>query len=192
MIDVDRPIMRLLADTETPQGVVAVAALPPAELPPLDPHASLVLVMDSVRDPGNVGTLLRTAAAAGCDAVVTTAGSVDPFAPKVIRAAMGAHFRVPVVADALWDQIGPALDSLPAIYGADGGAMLAYDAADFCTGAAIIVGNEDHGLTEEARRWCRGTIAIPMARGVESLNAAISGSILLFEAVRQRRIAAEH
>ena len=187
LVTVDRSVMRLLADTETPQGVVAVATVPPPALPPLDPRSSLVLVLDGVRDPGNVGTLLRTAAAAGCDAVVSTAGSADPFAPKVVRAAMGAHFRAPVVADAAWEWLGPALGPLPAIYGADGGATLAYDAVDFRTGVAIIVGNEDHGLSEDALRWCRDTVAIPMARGVESLNAAISGSIILFEAVRQRR-----
>ena len=62
-----------------------------------------------------------------------------------------------------------------------------YDAVDWRAGAAVVVGHEDHGLSEEARRWCRGTVAIPMARGVESLNAAVSGSIILFEAVRQRR-----
>jgi TrmH family RNA methyltransferase len=190
VVAVDVAVMRLLADTETPQGVVAVVAMPTHELPPLDPRRALLLVLDGLRDPGNVGTLLRAGAAAGCDAVVTTFGSADAYAPKVVRAAMGAHFRLPVLSDVAWDWLGPALAPLPAIYGADAAGSQAYDAVDWTAGAAVVVGHEDHGLSEDARRWCRGTVAIPMAGGVESLNAAVSGSIILFEAVRQRRIAA--
>ncbi len=188
VITVDPHVMRLLADTETPQGAVAVAALPVTELPRPDPERALLLVLDGLRDPGNVGTLLRAGAAAGCDAVVTTLGTADPFAPKVVRAAMGAHFRVPVLSDVEWDWLGPTLVPLPAIYGADAGAPEMYDAVDWRAGTALVVGHEDHGLSEKARRWCRGTVAIPMARGVESLNAAVSGAIILFEAVRQRRL----
>lgn len=189
VVTVDSAVMRLLADTETPQGVVAVVAMPAHELPPLDPRRALLLVLDGLRDPGNVGTLLRAGAAAGCDAVVTTFGSADAYAPKVVRAAMGAHFRVSVISDVAWEWLGPALAPLPAIYGANAAASPVYEAVDWTAGAAIVVGHEDHGLSEEARRWCRGTVAIPMARGVESLNAAVSGSIILFEAVRQRRCA---
>jgi RNA methyltransferase, TrmH family len=121
---------------------------------------------------------------------MTTFGSADAYAPKVVRAAMGAHFRLPVLSDVAWDWLGPALAPLPAIYGADASASQAYDAVDWTAGAAVVVGNEDHGISEEALRWCRRTVAIPMAGGIESLNAAVSGSIILFEAVRQRRIAA--
>jgi TrmH family RNA methyltransferase len=191
VVPVDSAVMRLLADTETPQGVVAVVAMPAPALPVLDPRGALLLVLDGLRDPGNVGTLLRAGAAAGCDAVVTTFGSADAYAPKVVRAAMGAHFRLPVVSDVAWDWLGPALASLPAIYGADAAGSHTYDAVDWTAGAAVIVGHEDHGLSEEARHWCRETVGIPMARGVESLNAAVSGSIILFEAVRQRRRAAQ-
>jgi RNA methyltransferase, TrmH family len=190
VVAVASAVMRLLADTETPQGVVAVVAMPTDVLPPLDPRRTLLLVLDGLRDPGNVGTLLRAGAAAGCDAVMTTFGSADAYAPKVVRAAMGAHFRLPVLSDVAWDWLGPALAPLPAIYGADASASQAYDAVDWTAGAAVVVGNEDHGISEEALRWCRRTVAIPMAGGIESLNAAVSGSIILFEAVRQRRIAA--
>ena len=183
--------MRTLADTETPQGIVAVVGLPPDNLPPLDPRTALVLVLDGIRDPGNVGTLLRAAAAAGCSAAVAVAGGADPFAPKVVRAAMGAHFHLPVLADVAWDWLGPSLVGLPAVYGADGAANLLYDDVDWTHGAALVVGNEDHGLSDEARMWCRDTVAIPMARGIESLNAAVSGAVILFEAVRQRRTADE-
>lgn len=189
VLTVDPAVMRSVADTETPQGVVAVVEMPAADLPRLDPRSAFVLVIDGVRDPGNLGTLLRAGAAAGCTAVVTIAGSADVYAPKVVRAAMGAHFRVPVLAETSWQWLGPALASLPAIYGADASATLPYDAADWRHGAAVVIGNEDHGLGVEARQWCRGTVSIPMARGVESLNAAVSGAIILFEVVRQRRAA---
>lgn len=186
---VSAPVMRSLADTETPQGAIAVAAFPTILLPRFDPDSGFALVLDGVRDPGNVGTLIRAAAAAGCDAIVTIAGSADAFAPKVVRAAMGAHFRVPVIADVGWDAVGPALAALPSIYGADGGASLGYDAVDWRRGCAVIVGHEDHGLSDDARRWSKGVVGIPMERGVESLNAAVSGAILLYEVVRQRQSA---
>jgi len=188
-LHVSEGVMKSLADTGTPQGVIAVADVPQPVLPRLDARRSMVLVVDGVRDPGNVGTLIRTAAAAGCDAVVTTAGSADAFAPKVVRAAMGMHFRVPVVADVSWDWLGPSLTELPAIYGTDMAGARAWDAVDWNVGAALVIGHEDHGLSDDARAWCRETVAIPMARGVESLNAAASGAIVLFEAVRQRRVA---
>lgn len=188
-LSVSKSVMQRLADTETPQGVVAVVALPEPVLPPLDPRRSLVLVLDGVRDPGNVGTLIRTAAAAGCAAVVTTAGAADAFAPKVVRAAMGAHFHLPVVADVVWEWLGPALDGLPARYGADMMGGAAYDAVDWRAGAVLVIGHEDHGLSDVARAWCRAVVTIPMPGAVESLNAAVAGAIILFEAVRQRRAA---
>ncbi len=187
ILTVSASVMRSLSDTETPQGVIAVADLPHVPMPHFDPLIGFALVLDGVRDPGNVGTLIRAAAAAGCDAVVTIAGSADAFAPKVVRAAMGAHFRLPIVADVDWDAVGSALADMPSVYGADGGVSLQYDAVDWRQGCAVIVGNEDHGLGDDARRWSKGAVSIPMERGVESLNAAVSGAIMLYEVVRQRR-----
>ncbi len=180
-------VMRSLADTDTPQGLLAVVDLPAMGLPTFDARVGFVLVLDGVRDPGNVGTLIRTAAAANCDAVITIAGSADAFAPKVVRSAMGAHFRVPIVADIGWGSLGPAIAILPIVCGADGASSLLYDAVEWRVGCAVIVGNEDRGLSADARRWCTGTARIPMARGVESLNASLSGAIMLYEVVRQRR-----
>lgn len=184
-------LLRLVADTETPQGVIAVFDLPDTALPPLDPRDALVLVLDAVRDPGNVGTLIRTAAAAGCTAVVTTFGTADAYAPKVVRAAMGAHFRLPVISDVAWEWLGPGLAALPATYATDGDATLPYDAVDWTRGAAVVVGNEDRGVSPDATQWCIGSVVIPMLRDVESLNAAMSGAVVLFEAARQRRAKGE-
>ncbi len=187
IVTVSANVMRSLAETETPQGVIAVVDLPATPLPTFDAHDGFVLILDGVRDPGNVGTLIRAAAAAGCDAVITIAGTADAFAPKVVRSAMGAHFRLPVVADCDWKIVGPALAALPTVVGADGAASLLYDAVNWTRGCAIIIGNEDHGLSAEGRRWCTATARIPMARSVESLNASVSGAIMVYEVVRQRR-----
>ncbi|MHB8645521.1 MAG: TrmH family RNA methyltransferase [Thermomicrobiales bacterium] len=180
-------VMRSLTETETPQGAMAVADLPDAPLPIFNARDGFVLVLDGVRDPGNVGTLLRAAAAAGCDAAVTISGTADAFAPKVVRSAMGAHFRLPIYADIEWTAIRLALAPLPKVYGADGASPMMYDAVDWTRGCAVIIGNEDRGLSAEAHASSHGTVGIPMARGVESLNAAVSGAIILFEVVRQRR-----
>lgn len=187
LLTVSPAVMRSIADTNTPQGLLAVVDLPDTPLPIFDARAGFVLVLDGVRDPGNVGTLIRAAAAANCDAVITVAGSADAFAPKVVRSAMGAHFRVPVIAEVGWETIGPTIAAMPVVCGADGASSLLYDAVDWMRGCAIIIGNEDHGLSADARQWCRETARIPMARGVESLNASLSGAIMLYEVVRQRR-----
>ncbi len=187
ILSVTPAVMRTLTETETPQGAIAVAHFPDTPMPAFDAQNGFVLVLDGLRDPGNVGTLLRAAAAAGCDAVVTITGTADAFAPKVVRSAMGAHFRLPVVADIEWDTLGPALSGLPVVSGTERGSARMYDAVDWTHGCAIIIGNEDRGLSADARRWSTGMVGIPMARGVESLNAALSGAIILFEAVRQRR-----
>lgn len=188
IVTVGATVMRALTETETPQGVVAVVNLPATPLPMFDASDGFVLILDGVRDPGNVGTLIRAAAAADCDAVITIAGTADAFAPKVVRSAMGAHFRLPVIADCDWDAIGPAIAKLPTVIGADGAASLLYDAVNWAEGCAIVIGNEDHGLSAAARRWCTATAGIPMARGVESLNASVSGAIMVYEVVRQRRV----
>ncbi|MCA1669575.1 MAG: RNA methyltransferase [Thermomicrobia bacterium] len=187
LLTVAPAVMRSLTDTETPQGMIAVVDLPATPLIAFDATEGFVLVLDGVRDPGNVGTLIRAAAAANCDAVVVMAGSADPFAPKVVRSAMGAHFRVPLFAEMQWETIGPALAALPVVVGAAGDGPVLYDAVDWTRGCAIVIGNEDHGLSADARQWCTGTARIPMARGVESLNAALSGAIMLSEVARQRR-----
>ena len=165
------------------QGVIAVIPIPrPA--PPPDP--GLVLVLDQVRDPGNLGTILRSAAAAGVDLVLLSPGCVDPWNPKVLRAGMGAHFRLPVVEAESWDAIGERLAGL-AVWLADAHGGTPYDRVDWTAPSALIVGGETTGLSREAESLGRGRVAIPMARDVESLNAAMAATILLFEAARQRR-----
>jgi TrmH family RNA methyltransferase len=145
-----------------------------------------VLILDGLRDPGNLGTILRTAAAAGIDAVLLAPGSVDPYNDKALRAGMGAHFRIPVVSQK-WDEIAATCAGL-SVYLADMHGDVAYDAADWSNGWALIIGGEAHGASEAAAALATagaGRVYIPMAAATESLNAASAAAVILFEAARQ-------
>lgn len=176
-------LMAYLSDTETAQGLLAVLKLPEA-LPKFPAAPRLLLVLDDVREPGNVGTLLRSAAAAGVEAVLLSPGSADPWQPKVVRAGMGAHFRVPILraplSDLAWHFSGlkwvlaDVRDAIPLWQ------------ADLRPPLALIVSNEAHGPSEWARTQAQERVYIPMPGQMESLNVAMAGSILLFEIVRQR------
>ncbi len=182
----------LAAATETvqPQGVVAVFPWPvwPEAAPEGVP---LVLVLDGIRDPGNLGTILRSAEAAGVTACRLTPDCVDLFNPKVVRAGAGVHFRLPCYPDEDWPAITAALDArgVAARAALDAQGAAAYYAWDWRRPAALIVGNEAHGLSAGARAAATALLAIPMQGGTESLNAAMAGSIVLFEARRQRSTA---
>lgn len=189
VLEVGDNVMRALADTATPQGVVAVAATPSFALSALGAGADLVLVLAQVRDPGNAGTLVRSAAAAGADCVVFSTGSVDPFGPKSVRASAGSVLKVPVGrGEALAASLTTLREKGFAILAADGRAeTLLYD-IDMTKRTAIVLGNEAWGLGAEAEVEFDASAALPMEGDVESLNVATAGSLFLFEAVRQRRL----
>ncbi len=177
-------VMRAMADTMTPQGVLAVVEMP--TWPPPKRPQRIGLILDEWRDPGNLGTALRTAEAAGADWVILTPGTVDPFSPKVVRAGMGAHFRLPVFPDRAWDGIRQVVGRVP-VYLADARADLPYDRVDWTRPAVLVVGGEAHGAGQGVRTLEATPIAIPMMGGTESLNAAVAASVILMEAFRQRR-----
>lgn len=172
-----------LAETVTPQGIAAVLPLPDL---PMSPQPTLILILDGIGDPGNAGTLIRSAEAAGADAVLIGPGTVDPFNDKVVRAGMGAHFRLPVRHCASWADVTALLPAEIAWYVADAHGEAAYDSVDWRQPSAIVVGSEAHGPSLPVRERSTG-ILIPMAGSTESLNAAIAGSVILFEAARRRR-----
>ncbi len=174
-------VMAHLTDTETPQGIIAIFPLP---LPKLPSQASRILILDAISDPGNVGTILRTAAAAGVEVAIFAPNTVDPYNPKVLRAGMGAHFRIPI-AEAPWHDIA-AYCQHAQIFLADAKGQQRYDRADWTRPYALIIGNEGHGASKKAQDIAQTTIYIPMAAATESLNAAISAAVILFEAARQR------
>lgn len=179
---VSEDVMRAMADTRTPQGILAVASFP--ELDAGKPHLSLLL--DGLRDPGNLGTILRSAEAAGVGQVIAMRGTVDIYGPKVVRGAMGAHFRLPIMADCSWSDVGSVLEGRQVLL-ADARGDKHYYEIDWSQPSVLVVGGEAHGPGVEARRVRTDTVSIPMQAGVESLNVAVATSIILFEAARQSR-----
>jgi TrmH family RNA methyltransferase len=169
------------SDTETPQGVLAVAEIPARTLGALVlPATARVVVLDALQDPGNVGTILRTAAAFGAAAVVALPGTVDLWNAKVVRSAMGIHFRHPAVA-ATWDELSAFLrEHRIALWAADaGGEPLSRSSAP--ARLAIAVGNEGAGLSAQVRDAADRVVSVPIARDVESLNVAVAAGVLLHE-----------
>jgi TrmH family RNA methyltransferase len=162
-----------------PQGILGVFPWPDLPIPP-DP--GLVFVADGWRDPGNLGTVIRTAAAAGVALVALTSGTVDPYNPKTLRAGMGAHFRVPMRSFD-WPTLAQRFPDHP-IYVADAAGDQPYHTIDWTRPALLAVGGEAHGISPAARALPHTTIYIPMAPGAESLNAAVAASLLIYEARR--------
>ena len=183
---VERQLFDRLSDVQTPQGILAVFPIPSLDPEPDDP-APLALVLDRLRDPGNLGTLLRSAAGAGVNAVYLSPETVDPWNPKVVRAGMGAHFRVPLV-PLDRDMLDKLRQRLPRRVVASAAATRPYDATDWTRAAALVIGGEAEGVGLELAAWGTEEVGIPLAHGVESLNAAVAGAVILFEAARQRRL----
>ena len=169
------------AETESPQGILVVAATPKRTLESCtaaDP--SRVLVLDAVQDPGNVGTLIRTAAGLGATATVALPGTVDLWNAKVVRSAMGAHFLHPAF-HCTWDELRLFLDEtrIP-LWGADTGGV-PVDRSAAPRRLALAVGNEGAGLSAPVREACARLVSLPLDPGVESLNVAVAAGILLYE-----------
>ncbi len=173
-------LLQKVSDTEMPQGILAVLEFTSLPIPTAP---SFILIPDQVRDPGNLGTLIRTAAAAGVQAIFLPDETTDAFAPKVVRAGMGAHFRLPIHV-LTWDEIREKTKDLQ-IYLADMDGTSCWE-SDLNKPLALIVGGEAEGVSAEGRKLATQKISIPMAGNVESLNAGVAGSVLMFEVVRQR------
>jgi RNA methyltransferase, TrmH family len=171
-----------LSSVETPTGIIACVEVPVAR--PASPDARLVLLLEDIQDPGNVGTLLRSAAAAGADHVLLSPSCAFAWSPKVLRAAMGAHFAANVVERADLAAYLDAFRGTSLALAGDARQSL-YD-LDLAGPLAIVVGNEGAGISAALQAAAKIRACIPMAGNMESLNAAAAGAIALFEAVRQR------
>lgn len=184
-------VLEKLGSTRTPQPVLAVAPIParPAVADLVGPGPAIVTV--GVGDPGNLGTLIRSAEAAGCSGLVAAGDSVDVFNPKVVRASAGSVLGVPIVSSAPGARVDPveAVDALARAgrrtLGAEVGGVPAPE-VDLAGPVALVLGNEAHGLTSEVTDRLDGTVAVPMHGPAESLNVAMAGTVLAFEAARQR------
>ncbi len=178
-----------VSDTVTPQGVMAVAKLPDNSRMDGAEFPSHVLLLDGVQDPGNVGTLIRTADAFGIGAVCCANGSADPYSPKVVRASMGGLFHLPVTSVdgcsyiRMWREKWPNGQVLVTA----AGAPLPCDEVNLRNPALIVIGGEAYGVSKEVVELADQKIRIPMTGMAESLNAAIAGAVILYEVSRQRR-----
>jgi len=177
---VSEAVLAACSDTETPQGVLAVVPFLS-----LAPRPGLILILDQIRDPGNMGAILRSAEASGAGQVILAPGTVDLYNPKVVRGAMGAHFRLPV-ASLDWPAIAGRVQGR-AVWLADAAGETSNDQVDWRAPSALIVGGEAAGAGDQAAALATGRVSIPMVGGAESLNAAMAATVILFEAARQSR-----
>ena len=201
-VEVSERVIEAISDTITSQGVVSVLPLVEFQEDEIrvrrTQHGSttqemqrpVLLVLDDIADPGNMGTILRTALATDVDTILLTPNCVDCYSPKVVRAAAGTHLLLPIVSNASWEAIAERTQihckGLTRVLLAEAGCPMLYYEQDLTHPFALIIGNEAHGPSSEARRLATTSITIPLANGVESLNAAMATGVVLYEAVRQR------
>jgi TrmH family RNA methyltransferase len=176
-----------LSDTATPQGIMAVCEQKCFTLREVLTGNCLLLLGENLSDPGNVGTLIRTASAAGADGVILTAGSAELYNPKVLRAAAGAVFHIKVVTGAdINDAIAKIKKHGAKVYASHPRSDILPYSIDMREAVCLLIGNEAHGLTGEALSLADSLVTLPMPGPAESLNASVAGAVLLYEAVRQR------
>lgn len=179
---VESSLFSALSDTVSPSGIISVFPFP---RPAVSEKVELIVIADGLRDPGNLGSLIRAAAGAGATEVLTTSETVDPFNPKSVRAGMGAHFRIPVrpYRDADHHELAARCGTRVL---AEGGSHPPPEAIDWTEPALLIIGGEAFGARASAIELANHRVSIPLQSGIESLNAAVAGAVVLFEAARQR------
>ena len=181
-------VYRKLSDTVSPQGVMAVVRRTEVTLEDLA-DGRPVLMLEGIQDPGNLGTMMRTAEAAGAAGIIADSGTVDLYNPKVVRATMGTIFRVPYLVCGSLAGVAEELRSMGySLYAAHLEGSVPYTEPDYIGSCAFLIGNEGNGLTRETAALADRYIRIPMEGQVESLNAAMAAGILLYEAHRQRHL----
>jgi TrmH family RNA methyltransferase len=185
-------VLTTVSDTVSTQGIIILAARPTCTLEqvfaPREGRAALMVALDAVQDPGNVGTIVRTAEAAGANGVVALAGTAEAFAPKTLRSAMGSAFRLPLITDVAPDELIAACQSTGlAVVATSADALMIYSDYDWRRPVLIIFGNEAQGIRPELLAHCEARIRIPLQPPVESLNVGAAAAVILFEAERQRR-----
>lgn len=183
-------VMKVMADTQTPQGVLAVVKQKSHTLEQIldGTNSHILMILETLQDPGNLGTIVRAGEGAGISGIIMNRDTADIYNPKAIRSTMGSILRVPLV---YVDDLKTACEAIKKrgvrLFGAHLKGMNNYDQEDYTDNVGFLIGNEANGLTEETAALADSYVKIPMAGGVESLNAAIAASVLMFEAARQRR-----
>ncbi len=184
------PVMKVMADTQTPQGILALVRRRDWTLEEIlgRPGTPLLMVLETVQDPGNLGTILRAGEGAGITGLIMNEGTADIYNPKVIRSTMGSIYRVPFTyVEDLPGACRQIKEKGIRLFAAHLKGSGEYDLQDYTGPCGFLIGNEAKGLTEEAADQADACIRIPMAGQVESLNAAVAASVLMFETARQRR-----
>lgn len=182
-------VFKAISDTQTPQGILAVVKMPKYELfELLKGDRTLLLVLESIQDPGNLGTMIRTGEGAGITGIIMNRTTVDLFNPKTIRSTMGSIYRIPFfIAEDLEETINEVKKAGVSLYAAHLKGKISYDVPDYTKACGFLIGNEGNGLSTEIADLASEYVRIPMEGKVESLNAAISASLLSYECNRQRR-----
>ncbi len=187
--EVSDHVFKAMTDTQTPQGVLAVVEA--MDWKPEDIYGrkdALLVMLEDLQDPGNLGTILRAGEGAGVTGVVMSRGTADIYNPKVIRSTMGSIYRVPfLVSDDLLGELDRCRKEGILSYGAHLRGAVNYEQADYRKPSAFLIGNEAAGLSEELAEAADVLVKIPMAGAVESLNAAVAAAVLMYETARQRR-----
>lgn len=179
-------IFASVAETVTPQGVLAIVSMPERSLNDLTATGKGILLLETLQDPGNLGTMLRTAEAADMGGILLSHDCVDAFSPKVVRATMGAILRVPFVyASDFPEAVKSLKEQGYTVFAAHLKGSVPYDEPDYGKKYAIMIGNEGNGLTEEAASLADYRVRIPMAGQAESLNAAVAAAVLMYEAKKR-------
>ncbi|RJE91460.1 RNA methyltransferase [Paenibacillus sp. 1011MAR3C5] len=186
-IRASRAVMGKCTDTDTPPPVFAVLRKPDMLMDKLYGSTSLVIALDGVRDPGNVGTIIRSADAAGADAVVLGQGCVDLYNPKTVRSTMGSLFHLPIIQGDLAEMLPKARAAGAKAIGTSLQADHSCYSYDWRQPTWLLMGSESEGLSPEVRALVSESVIIPMEGGAESLNVAMATTVLLFEALRQRK-----
>ncbi len=186
---VSDPVMKEASETVTPQGILAIVKQPVYSLSDMISGDSIrLLLLEDIRDPGNLGTMVRTAEGVGMAGIILSKESVDIFNPKVIRSTMGAIFRVPFFyAEDFYECLSQVKQEGIEIYAAHLQGAVWYDKVSYQGKSAILIGNEANGLSDKAALCSTQRIKIPMEGNVESLNAAIAAAVLMYESYRQIR-----
>ena len=185
LYEIPEHVMERITSTETPQGLIALCTLKAWGIEDLDLNAPIV-VLDSLGDPGNVGTIIRTAEAAGAGGVIVLPGTADPYSPKALRASAGSALRVPVVRMEHADDLSKlGAGGFRLLLAEPRGGVPLYE-ADLQAPVGLVFGNEAHGAGEVTKFMASGSVSLPLMGRAESLNVAAAASVVLYEALRQR------
>lgn len=184
---VSEKLFKEISDTETPQGIMAIIRIKEAKLDEIINQDSSLIILDKIQDPGNIGTIIRTADAAGFDGIIISKGCVDVYNPKVVRSTMGSIFRMPFYySEKFEDTINVIKNRGIKLIAAHLKGDKNYFEFDLTGGTAIIIGNEANGISDDIAALADSLVLIPMIGRTESLNASVAASLLIYEVLRQK------